>query len=121
MRLVDDLGREHHHLAIVLVSNNPYVLDHPLARGTRPALDTGHLGIAVLDMPGETRRSLARTWTAPRLEMTAAKSVHAGVDGEAIDLARYCGLSAAQGRCAYGSPHANRGCQHRRAVPLHLA
>ena len=86
VRLVDDLGREHHHLAIVLVSNNPYVLDHPLARGTRPALDTGHLGIAVLDMPGETRRSRARTWTAPRLEMTAAKSVHAGVDGEAIDL-----------------------------------
>jgi hypothetical protein len=35
VHLVDDLGREHHHLAIVLVSNNPYALDHPLARGTR--------------------------------------------------------------------------------------
>ena len=37
LRLVDDAGREHGHLAIVLVSNNPYALDHPLVRGTRPA------------------------------------------------------------------------------------
>ena len=86
VHLVDDLGREHDHLAIVLVSNNPYALDHPLARGTRPALDTGHLGIALLDTPGEGHRPLGRTWTAPRLEMTAAKAVHAGVDGEAMDL-----------------------------------
>ena len=86
LHLIDDLGREHHHLAIVLVSNNPYVLDYPLARGTRPALDTGHLGILLLDVPGESHRSLGRTWTAPRLEMTAAEVVHAGVDGEAMDL-----------------------------------
>jgi hypothetical protein len=86
LHLVDDLGREHHHLAIVLVSNNPYALDHPLARGTRPALDTGHLGILLLDAPGEGLGSAGRTWTAPRLEMTAAEVVHAGVDGEAMDL-----------------------------------
>src|SRR5208282_1907755 len=34
MCLVDDLGREHHHLAVVLVSNNPYALDRPLVEGT---------------------------------------------------------------------------------------
>ena len=33
--LVDDLGREHRDLVVVLVSNNPYALDRPLARGTR--------------------------------------------------------------------------------------
>ena len=86
LHLIDDLGHEHHHLAIVLVSNNPYALDYPLARGTRPALDTGHLGILLLDVPGETHRSPGRTWTALRLEMTAAEAVHAGVDGEAMDL-----------------------------------
>jgi diacylglycerol kinase family enzyme len=86
VHLVDDLGREHHRLAIVVVSNNPYALDHPLARGTRPALDTGHLGILLLDAPGESQRSLGRTWTAPRLEITAGGVVHAGVDGEAMDL-----------------------------------
>ncbi|MGO9332612.1 MAG: diacylglycerol/lipid kinase family protein [Acidimicrobiales bacterium] len=86
LHLIDDLGHEHHHLAIVLVSNNPYALDYPLARGTRPALDTGHLGILLLDVPGETHRPIGRTWTALRLEMTAAEAVQAGVDGEAMDL-----------------------------------
>jgi len=33
--LADDLGREHQDLALVLVSNNPYALDRPLARGHR--------------------------------------------------------------------------------------
>src|SRR6476659_2506881 len=51
--LVDDLGREHGDLALVLVSNNPYALDRPLARGTRPALDSGQLGI-VVDAPGDS-------------------------------------------------------------------
>ena len=50
--LADDPGREHRHPAVVLVSNNPYALDRPLARGTRPALDSGQLGILVLDAPG---------------------------------------------------------------------
>jgi diacylglycerol kinase family enzyme len=52
--LTDDLGREHRHPAIVLVSNNPYALDRPLVRGTRPALDSGQLGIVVLDAPGDS-------------------------------------------------------------------
>jgi hypothetical protein len=40
----------------------------------------------LLDVPGETHRSPGRTWTALRLEMTAVEAVHAGVDGEAMDL-----------------------------------
>src|SRR5512142_2876288 len=54
LRLVDDAGREHRDPAVVLVSNNPYALDSPLAPGTRPALDTGRLGIVVLGVPGDT-------------------------------------------------------------------
>jgi hypothetical protein len=38
---VDDLGREHRDLVVVLVSNNPYALDRPLARGTGPTLGGG--------------------------------------------------------------------------------
>src|SRR5208282_2210022 len=34
MCLADDQGREHHHLTVVLVSNNPYALDRPLIGGT---------------------------------------------------------------------------------------
>jgi len=86
LRLLDDLGREHRHLAVVLVSNNPYALDRPLARGTRPTLDSGHLGIIVLDAPGDIPHAPARAWDTPSLEVSAPAPVHAGVDGEAVDL-----------------------------------
>jgi hypothetical protein len=36
----------------VLVSNNPYALDHPPVNGGRAALDSGRLGVVVLDAPG---------------------------------------------------------------------
>ena len=84
--LTDDLGRDHRQPAIVLVSNNPYALDRPLARGTRPALDSGQLGIVVLDAPGDSPHSPGRAWTAPQLEVNAPAPVHAGVDGEAVNL-----------------------------------
>ena len=83
---VDDLGREHRDLVVVLVSNNPYALDRPLVRGTRPALDSGQLGIIVLDAPGDSPPVPGRAWSAPRLEVSAPAPVHAGVDGEAVDL-----------------------------------
>ncbi len=84
--LVDDLGREHRDLAVVLVSNNPYALDRPLARGTRPTLGGGQLGIVVVDAPGSSPRPPGRAWSAPRLEVSAPQPVHAGVDGEALEL-----------------------------------
>ena len=86
LRLADDAGREYRGPAVVLVSNNPYPLDNPLAPGTRPALDTGRLGIVVLGVPGDTSLGPGRAWTAPRLEVSAPAAVHAGVDGEAVDL-----------------------------------
>jgi diacylglycerol kinase family enzyme len=84
--LVDDLEREHRHLAVVLVSNNPYAVDRPVFRGTRPTLSGGHLGIIVLDAPGDSPLAPGRAWTAPRLEVSVPATVHAGVDGEAVDL-----------------------------------
>ncbi|HYB45815.1 MAG TPA: hypothetical protein VED20_00455, partial [Streptosporangiaceae bacterium] len=86
LRLVDDLGREHRDLVVVLVSNNPYALDRPLARGTRPTLGGGQLGIVVVDTPGDSPRPPGRAWSAPHLEVSAPEAVHAGVDGEAVDL-----------------------------------
>src|SRR5690348_7108910 len=86
LRLVDDAGREHRDLAMVLVSNNPYALGHPLFPGTRPSLGTGRLGIVAVDAPGQGRLLTGRSWTAPRLEMSVPAAVHAGLDGEAVDL-----------------------------------
>ena len=93
LSLVDDVSREHQHPALVLVSNNPYTLDRPLTRGARPALDSGRLGIIVLDAPGAaphppgaTPHPPGQAWSAPRLEVSALPPVHAGIDGEAVDL-----------------------------------
>ena len=85
LELVDDRGRAHRDPAVVLVSNNPYSFDPPRQPGTRPALDSGQLGVVVLDRPAPGPTS-ARTWTAKQLEVVAAAPVHAGIDGEAIDL-----------------------------------
>ena len=84
--LADDQGREHRDLVVVLVSNNPYALDRPLARGTRPTLGGGQLGIIVVDAPGDSPRPPGRAWSAPHLEVNAPEPVHAGVDGEAVEL-----------------------------------
>jgi hypothetical protein len=81
LRLLDDLGREYLHPAVVLVSNNPYALDRPLARGTRPTLGGGQLGIIVLDAPGDSPRAPGRAWNTPRLEVSAPRPVHAGIAG----------------------------------------
>jgi diacylglycerol kinase family enzyme len=86
LSLTDDVEREHHQPAMVLVSNNPYALDQPVARGTRLSLDTGQLGILVLDAPADRPRLPARAWTAAFLEVSAPATVHAGIDGEAADL-----------------------------------
>jgi diacylglycerol kinase family enzyme len=85
VRLVDDVGRVHSHVAVLLVSNNPYALDRP-PLGSRPALDSGQLGVLVLDAPDAVGLPPGRAWSTPSLEVRAAAPVHAGVDGEAVEL-----------------------------------
>ncbi len=85
LRLDDEAGREHAQPAVVLVSNNPYSLDRP-PPGTRPELDSGRLGIIVLDAPDHGPHPPGRAWTAPSLEVYAPAPVHAGIDGESVDL-----------------------------------
>ena len=86
LRLVDDLGREHRHPAVVLVSNNPYALERPLVTGTRPTLAGGRLGILVLDRPGEAGPAPARAWSATTFGVDSPEPVPAGVDGEPVEL-----------------------------------
>jgi diacylglycerol kinase family enzyme len=86
LHVVDDTGREHSHPAVVLISNNPYALDRPLVTGTRPTLNSGRLGIVVLDPTADPRRGPGRAWSATSIEIEASEPVHAGVDGEAVDL-----------------------------------
>lgn len=85
LRLVDDRGREHRDPAVVIVSNNPYGLDIP-GGGGRPVLDGGELGIIVVEAPRAGPPRPATAWTAPSLEVFTEVSLHAGIDGEAVDL-----------------------------------
>jgi diacylglycerol kinase family enzyme len=86
LRLVDDLGREHTHPIVVLVSNNPYGLDRPGAPGMRPTLDGGRLGVIVLHAPRPGHPPRGQAWSTPRLQVDAPRELHAGIDGEAVDL-----------------------------------
>jgi diacylglycerol kinase family enzyme len=85
LELVDDRGVVHRDPVVALVSNNPYALDPPAVPGTRAALDTGEIGVIVLDKP-RAGRSSERTWTAPNLVVAGSAPLHAGIDGEAVDL-----------------------------------
>ena len=91
LHIVDDTGRVHTRLAVLLVSNNPYAVSGP-GLGTRPTLASGQLGILVLDTPEEGHQPPGRAWSAPELEVRAPAAaqppapVHAGVDGEAVEL-----------------------------------
>ena len=87
LRLVDDLGAEHRRPAVVLVSNNPYALAPPTRRGARPKLDGGRLGVIVIDAPAGAAPPPGRAWSATSLEVGAPAPVHAGLDGEAVELA----------------------------------
>jgi diacylglycerol kinase family enzyme len=60
--------------------------DRPRVPGMRPALDGGRLGVLLLHNPGDPRRRPGRAWTARSLRVTAAETVAAGVDGEAVRL-----------------------------------
>jgi Diacylglycerol kinase catalytic domain len=116
--LVDDLGREHRDLVVVLVSNNPYALDRPLARGTRPTLGGGQLGIVVTTRPPTARalqgepgarrvwRSVPRNRSTPELTAKRWNSV------------RRCGSLSGRRRCGSGSPHVTRGASPSARLPL---
>lgn len=84
--VVDDVGAGHIDPAVVLVSNNPYAFGGPLERGARPTLNSGRLGVIVIDRPAAGRRLPARAWSCASLRVGGPETVHAGVDGEAVEL-----------------------------------
>src|SRR4051812_39839591 len=80
LRLADDRGHEYTDCALVLVSNNPYAPDPRPRRGGRSSLQGGRLGVIAVEGPQ------ARAWTTTHLEVRGAAPVHAGCDGEPVEL-----------------------------------
>jgi diacylglycerol kinase family enzyme len=85
-------GKPHSSGTMLLISNNPYRLGVGPASGTRPCIDRGELGIAVVESRADLgwRRLFPRRpwrqWVAPEFEVRSAHGVAAGVDGEAAVL-----------------------------------
>ncbi len=85
-------GKHHESGAAILVSNNQYRLGRAVGSGTRPKIDDGMLGIAILADPttaGHRLRGLQkpwRDWSAPEFEVGSDADVAAGIDGEAATL-----------------------------------
>lgn len=85
-------GKRHRSAAAILVSNNKYRLGKAVGSGTRPKIDDGELGIAVLADPVSAGRRLRRfqrpwrDWSAPEFEVGANEPVAAGIDGEAAKI-----------------------------------
>jgi diacylglycerol kinase family enzyme len=69
---------------VVMVSNNSYRLRKVVGSGTRPRIDDGRLGIAVLATPAGHTRPRFMQWEAPTFQVDSDGPVPAGVDGEAL-------------------------------------
>ena len=104
LRLVDDTGREHARLAVLLVSNNPYAP----GLATRPTLASGQLGILVLDTPEEKQRPPGRagallTWRSKPQRLCVPASM-----AKQSSLWPHSSSPSVLPHCGSGSPRAIR-------------
>jgi len=88
LRWLDPDGAEQRSTALILVSNNPYLLGPTLGSGTRPRLDTGTLGVVDFHPPVAGKKAQAR-WrelTASEFTVESDTPIPLGIDGEAVTL-----------------------------------
>lgn len=83
LRFTGSDGRSYRHALLVLVSNNPYLVDPGPRPGTRGELDAGLLG--VLALTGPPPQGLAE-WSVPAFGVDSSAPVALGVDGESIEM-----------------------------------
>ncbi len=85
-------GRVHRTAAVILVSNNRYRLGAVIGSGTRPRIDDALLGIAIAGGGSGSDRRLRvgrrpwSEWSAAEFEVRSSAPVHAGIDGETVEL-----------------------------------
>jgi diacylglycerol kinase family enzyme len=81
-------GRTERSAVVILVSNNVYRLGRIIGSGTRPVMDAGVLGIAVIGAEDPTmhRRRVTSVWAQPEFSASTDGAVPAGVDGESLML-----------------------------------
>jgi len=86
LRFTDNDGVAHRSAVVVHVSNNRYEL-RVMGLGSRPSLDDGELGIAVVaHADGEASPLRVLQWQSPRFHVGSGATIATGVDGEAVDM-----------------------------------
>ena len=101
LRFLRPDGRTERSAQLLLVSNNPYVLNALVGAGSRPRMDTGRLGIVAIEIKStaqaakfaslEASRQIRRfegwsEWSADEFRVDSGSPVAAGIDGEAVVL-----------------------------------
>ena len=101
LRFSGQNGAERRSAQLLLVSNNPYVLDSLVGAGSRPRMDTGRLGIVAIEITGPTQAARLASlealgqigrfdgwseWSADRFQVDSGSPVAAGIDGESVVL-----------------------------------
>ena len=101
LRFTGPDGGRHRSAQLLLVSNNPYVLDSLVGAGSRPRMDTGKLGIVAIEIKDaahaarlvslealhDVRRFEGWTeWSADSFQVDSGSPVATGIDGEAVVL-----------------------------------
>ena len=89
LRWADSEGDVQRSAAMMLISNNPYLLGPTPGSGTRPRLDAAVLGVVDFRPPVGGKVGPATAWrelTMPELEVDADAPVPTGIDGEAVTL-----------------------------------
>jgi diacylglycerol kinase family enzyme len=101
LRFIGPDGEKRSTAHLILVSNNPYELDHLLGRGTRARMDLGTLGVVTAQIagPADAVRFVGLEaagrirsfpgwleWNAPTFRIDSGDPVEVGIDGEALLL-----------------------------------
>jgi diacylglycerol kinase family enzyme len=81
LRFAGQGGRMFDSAALVLISNDPYMIDPRAGKGTRGDLDGGVLG--VIAVTGPPPRGLAE-WTTGTFVVDSAEPIALGIDGESV-------------------------------------
>lgn len=120
---------------LILVSNNPYQLDHIGGRGTRQRIDAGTLGLvaARISGPGEARRFVALEaagqvrrfegwleWESTQFQVDSGGPVAIGIDGESLVMDPPLVFSSRPGALVVRLPRSAPGVSPA-AAAIHLA
>ena len=100
LRFVGPTGERHQGAHLIQISNNPY--GSTLSTfGSRPRLDTGHLGIVSLEIRGDQEAAAflaalatgqperfagLKSWTSTSFEVSSGGPIDVGLDGETLSL-----------------------------------